>query len=325
MILLLLALAAGAGWIWLRAAPRAVEMTTAVEGPAVEIVYATGFVEPRHRANAAARATAPVRTVLVTEGERVVRGQPLVLLDDGEQRMLVEQAEAEASRMSLDAGRTLALYSQGWVTRAARDQAVANRAAADAAAAAARARLDQMVIRAGLGGVILKRDVEPGDLAFPNMPLMQIGDPRDLWVTATVDERDVVRLRPGQRALLKSDAWPGRVLHGRLAEVTPGGDPAQRAFRARIVPEAGVGLPVGLSLEVNIVTRERRGVLVPAAAVRGGAVWTIAEGRARRVPVRTGIAGAERIEILSGLAAGTELIAAPPDDLQPGDRVRPAR
>lgn len=311
--------------MWLRAAPRAVETTVAARGSAVEIVYATGFVEPRHRADVAARTTAPVRAVLVAEGERVRRGQPLVLLDDKEQRMLVAQAKATASRTSRDADRALALYAQGWVTRAARDQAVTDRAAADAAAAAARARLDQMVIRAGLPGIILKRDVEPGDLAFPNVTLMQIGDTDHLWITATVDERDVVRLRPGQRALLKSDAWPGRVLRGRLVEVTPGGDPAQRAFRARIVPDDSAPLPVGLSFEVNIVTRETYGVLVPSTAVRGGAVWTIANGRARRVPVQTGIAGADRTEIRSGLAAGTRVMAAPPADLKPGDRVRPAR
>lgn len=325
-VLLMLALAAVAGLLWWRAAPRTVEMVTAGSGPAVEIVYATGYVEPRHRASVSARVTAPVRRVLVAEGDRVVKGQPLVLLDDREQRMLSAQAEAEATRATLDAGRTLTLFKQGWVTRAARDQAVAERAAANAGAAAARARLDQMTVRAGLSGIVLRRDVEPGDLAAPNNALMEIGDPAQLWITSTIDERDVARLYPGQAALLKSDAWPDRVLHGRLVEITPGGDPAQRAFRARIRPDSMVGLPIGLSLEVNIVTRERRGaVLAPVGAVRGGAVWTIVDGRARRRPVVTGLAGGDRIEVISGLAAGTRILAAPPDDLKEGDRLRPAK
>ncbi|MBR0551291.1 efflux RND transporter periplasmic adaptor subunit [Sphingomonadaceae bacterium LXI357] len=301
-------------------------MAVARKGNAVEVVYATGYVEPRHPARVAARLTAPVRSVLVDEGDRVVRGQPLILLDDREQRMQVAQAEAEASRASLDAARTLTLFGKGWVTKAARDQAVASRAASRAGAAAARARLDQMVVRAGLSGIVLKRDVQPGDLATPNAQLMQIGDPGDLWVTATVDERDVPRLRAGQRALLKSDAWPGRVLQGRLVEITPGGDPTQRAFRARIVPDTGNGLPIGLSLEVNIVTQQHaQAVVVPTSAVRDGAVWTIEQGRARRVPVTTGIVGADNVEIRSGVAAGTQVIAEPAADLKAGDRVRPAR
>lgn len=323
-LILLIALAlAAAGYGWWRSRPQSVLVARAQVGPSAQLIYATGYVEPRHPVLVAARATAPVVAVLVDEGDRVRRGQPLIQLDAGEQRMLVAQATAQRVQTSLDERRAVTLYDEGWVARAARDSAVAAAAGARAGEAAARARLDQMIVRAGINGIVLKRDVQPGDLATPTRTLLELGDPADLWVTATVDERDVPLLRIGQRALLKSDAWPGRVLYGRLTELTPGGDPTQRAFRARIVPEHARDLPIGLSLEVNIIAREvPRAVLVPNGAIVDGKVWSIVDGRATPRAVRVGIVGSDMTQIIAGLAPGGPVIVNPPDGLKPGQRVK---
>src|SRR3546814_15999137 len=126
----------------------------------------------------------------------------------------------------------LALYKKGWVTRAARDQTVADAAAARAAERAALARLEQHVIRAGIDGLVVKRDVEPGDLAAPSRVLMLLGDPAEMRVTAIVDERAVPRIAVGQSALLSSDAWPGRGIRGPVRALAPARPPDQRALPA---------------------------------------------------------------------------------------------
>ncbi|MES2042709.1 MAG: efflux RND transporter periplasmic adaptor subunit [Pseudomonadota bacterium] len=317
LLLVLLVVAAIAGGIFLFAWSRPVTVASVAvtRGDAVELVYATGFVEPRHPVTVAARITAPVARVLVREGDHVRAGQPLVMLDDGEQRMLLAAAAASSVQANLAERRALTLYSEGWVTRANREQAVAT-------AAAARARLDQMVVRAGIAGIVLTRDVQPGDLATPGNVLLRLGNPDDIWITATVDERDVPRLQVGQPTLIKSDAWPGRVITGRLDELTPGGDPTLRAFRARIGLDRATALPIGMTVEINVVThREPQALLLPSTAVVDGHVWLIVAGRAHRAAVRVGIAGAERTQILAGLAAGDRVVASPGDDLREGARV----
>ena len=268
------------------------------------------------------RVTAPVREVLVEEGQRVTAGQSLVRLDDAEQRGQLAQAQAELNRAELAAGRVVTLHRQGWVTKAAHDEAVAARDAARAAVAALRARLDQFVIRAGVSGVVLKLDVYPGDLATPGQQLLELGDPARARITATVDERDITRVRVGQEALMSSEGLP-EMVRGRVSEITPGGDPNQRAFRVRIALEDAANLPFGLTLEVNIVTdRHESALLVPAGAVTDGTVWVMDEGRAQRRDVTTGIAGSDRIEVLTGLAAGETVIVGPPEGLEEGDKVR---
>jgi len=250
-----------------------VELARVRVGQAVELVYATGFVEAQQPVSVSARLTAPVRQVLADEAQGVARGQPLILLDDEEQRHALQQAAAQRRVAQQDEQRALTLFAKGWVTRAARDSAIAAADSASAAEESTRARLDQIIVRSGIDGVVLRRDVEPGDLASPGRVLMTLGDPSRIWVTATIDERDVARIQPGQEALMASDAWPGRVLRGHVREVTPGGDPEQRAFRARIVTDGAVALPLGLTLEVNIVTRRaQQALLAPASVIEDGKV-----------------------------------------------------
>lgn len=324
IVLILIALGLGAGAWWWNNRALAVTMARARIGPAVELVYATGFIEAQQPVSVQARITAPVERVLVNEGERVVRGQPLFLLADAEQRALSAQTAAQRRAAEQTEARTLALFRQGWVTRAARDQAVANADAARAAEATTTARKDQLVVRALIDGVMTKRDIEPGELATPTRVLALLGDPARIRVTATVDERDITRVRVGMPALMASDAWPGRTIPATVSEVTPGGDPTQRAFRVRLAPGAA-DLPLGLSLEINIVTGRRDGaVLVPADAVQSGHVWTVSDGRAHRRAVTTGITGTDSIEIRSGLAAGDTVIVSPPANLAEDQRVKPA-
>ncbi|MCJ2179088.1 efflux RND transporter periplasmic adaptor subunit [Novosphingobium album (ex Hu et al. 2023)] len=324
VLLALAAFAVVAGLLWtFGGAGTKVTVAEVEQGPAADLVYATGYVEPEHPVIVSSRVTAPVGTVLVREGDRVVAGQALVRLDASEQQALLAQARADAQAKTVNERRVATLFRQGWVTAAANDTARASGQAARAQVAALEARLDQMTVRAGISGVVLKRDVEPGDLAVPGKTLMQLGDPAQVRITATVDERDIVRVHPGQVALLSTDALPGKVIRGRVREITPGGDPSQRAFRVRIGLDPGTSLPFGLTLEINVITREHdKALLVPAGAVAGGKVWVVRDGRAAQIPVRTGITGTEKVEIVSGLKAGDSVIVNPPEGLKDGARVR---
>jgi RND family efflux transporter MFP subunit len=314
--------AAASAWLIVRARGTEVEVAKVERGPAVDLVYATGFVEPQQPVLVSSRLTAPIRRVLVKEGDRVANGQPLVLLDDAEQRGLLAQAQAEAQNAALSEQRISKLYQQGWTTKAAFDQAVAADKAARASVDALKARVDQTVVRAGISGVVLKQDVYPGDLAVPGKELLQLGDPALARVTATVDERDITRVRIGQEALMSSEALD-QIVHGRVTEITPTGDPSQRAFRVRIGLAKGDKLPFGLTLEVNIVTgRHDNALLVPASAIADDHVFVVEDGRAHERKIKQGIAGPDKAEVLSGVRQGETVVVSPPETLEDGARVR---
>jgi RND family efflux transporter MFP subunit len=321
LIVAFLLAAAFAGWRYM-SGPTAVSAAPVRRGPVAEVVYATGFVEPRRPVDVSSRVTAPVSTVLVDEGDQVSRGQALAMLDAEDQRETIAQLTSNRVNAEQDERRALELFRQGWSTNAVRDKAVATANSARALEAAGRARLNQYTIRSGISGVILRRDVEPGDLATASKTLFEIGDPKQLRITATVDERDIPRVRTGSAVMMSTEAYPGQVLRGTVYEITPGGDPDQRAFRVRIRPEDALKLPVGLTLEVNILVSQReRALLVRPSAIRDGAVWLVENGKARHVAIWTGIRGPDFSEITSGLSDGACVITDPPPNLKNGDRV----
>jgi RND family efflux transporter MFP subunit len=231
------------------------------------------------------------------------------------------QLEAQAAMARAGAARTQRLLDAGFGAKAANDDAQAQREAAEAAAASARARLDDYRIKAPFAGRVLRRDAEPGDLASVGQPMFAIADLHALRITADVDERDVARLAVGMPALIRADGFPGRNFEARISEITPQGDAAGRVFRVRLSLPRDTPLKPGMTVESNMITARRAAaVLAPSSAVSNGAVWVVRNGRAHRQVVSVGVAGAERTEI-TGLPAGVKVIAKPPTKLKDGQRV----
>jgi multidrug efflux pump subunit AcrA (membrane-fusion protein) len=122
--------------------------------------------------------------------------------------------------------------------------------------------------------------------------------------------------------LIKADAFPGQVLTGTVAEITPKGDPINKSYRVRVALPDDTVLRVGMTTETNIVVREQvDALLVPASAVSGGRVWLAVEGRAHKRAVKTGAIGENKAEILDGLKSDELVIVNPPPELKEGDAV----
>jgi HlyD family secretion protein len=123
----------------------------------------------------------------------------------------VRQQKAELRRVEADTGTPLPTFADGQV----------NVARAEAAAAAA--ALEQLTIRAPISGTVLQVNAKPGELAAPSnaQPLLVIGDVSALRVRAEVDERDLGDIKVGQPALIRSDAFRGREVAGKVSFIAP--------------------------------------------------------------------------------------------------------
>jgi HlyD family secretion protein len=101
-------------------------------------------------------------------------------------------------------------------------QVEAARAQVNEAAAArqqAEARRREMRIVAPISGVVLRKNLEVGETANPGVPILTLIDPMDLWLRAYVPETEVGRIKVGQRARVKIDAFPNRHFDARLSEI----------------------------------------------------------------------------------------------------------
>lgn len=318
-------LAAAVGfWLWgLR--PLTVTTAALTAGDAAEIVYATGVVEPVRWAEVAPLRRGRIVATCRCEGHEVAEGEVLLHLDASELKARIAELEARLDFAEKELARAEGLFDRRVTTRETLEERISTVAEYRAAIAATRSQFAEMEIRAPMAGQVLRLDGEVGEVVELGQTLAWVGQARPLQVVAEVNEEDIPRIREGQRALILADAFPGQDLPASVASITPKGDPALKTYRVYLSLPDDTPLFIGMSVDVNIVIRVVPGaVLAPAPAVTGGAVFAVEAGRARRLPVETGIRAAGVVEITSGAGAGLAVVSPVPPDLTDGARVRVA-
>jgi RND family efflux transporter MFP subunit len=316
------ALAAFSAWWWYGRAPE-VRAVAPTHGTAVEIVYATGPVEPVRWAKVASLFRARIVELCYCEGKPVARGDMLARLDDRELRAQLLELRAREDFTKRELARATELIGRGVATTQTYERASSDLRQVQALISVLMEKLENYTITAPMDGVVLRWDGEIGEIIEPGQILFRVGVPKPLQVVAEVNEEDIPRVAVGQKVLLRTDAFPAQPLEGTVREITPMGDPVAKTYRIRVALPEDTPLQIGMSVEANIVTRERpNALLVPADAVQDSTVYVIESERAKRRPVDIGIRGTRAVEVLAGLSEGERVASPAPAGLSDGSRVR---
>ncbi|HYO27269.1 MAG TPA: efflux RND transporter periplasmic adaptor subunit [Azonexus sp.] len=212
------------------------------------------------------------------------------------------------------------------------DYALAGTAVAEARASAdlAGARADYAVIRAPVGGTLIGRNIEVGDVVQAGKVLMTLSPVGRTQLVVEIDEKNLRLLTIGQHALASPDAYPQMRFAADLAYINPGINALTGAVQVKLdVPSPPAELRQDMTVSVDIaVARRPNAVLIPASAVHdgeGGAAWVLLlkDGRSVRRPVRLGLRSGGYAEVLEGLSEGEGVIPASLA-IAPGARVRAA-
>ena len=299
-----------------------VTTSVAALAPVSEAIYGTGTVEPARWAKVVPLQRRRLVDLCRCEGQPVKAGQVLGRQDDAEERgamnelqISYQQAQRDLVRAEKDRTKSDAAqkeYEQRWTQAEEYKSRIS----------AQQVRIEQMVLRAPLDGMVLRRDGEVGEIAGPTDVLFWVGPPMPMQVVAEVNEEEVNRISVGQKAFLRSEAFPGQALRASVSQITPKGDPARKTFRVYLLLPDDSPLRIGMSVEANIIFREKpSAIVVPAEAVAGDAVETVNDGKVERVPVRIGIRGSRNVEIIGDVSRGMAVLSPFRPDLADGARV----
>ncbi|MDP3421175.1 MAG: efflux RND transporter periplasmic adaptor subunit [Thiobacillus sp.] len=264
----------------------------------------------------------------------------------------VAEADSRARLAQVNSERYQALHKQNFVAKEMADSRRHEAAAADAALAAARANAvaaqreigraeadlrgieqvrQSLALVSPIDGVVTAREAEPGTTVVAGQAVLRLVDPTQLWVRARVDQARAEGVVVGQAADIVLRSAPGSALPGRVVRIDLQSDALteERIVNVAFDP-APAQLYLGELAEVTIRLPGAQGVLsVPRAALTQHqgtpGVWRIEQGRARFHPVQPGVQTAERVQIVSGLAAGDRLIVYSAKQLDDGVRVREQR
>ncbi len=301
-----------------------VQVTSPRRGDIHRFVTLPGSLRPNQQVTLHAKVAGYLKSIKVDKGDAVKAGQVIAELDlpelaaerarhDAEVRL----AQAELKRIKTAQGKAPDL-----ITPQAADTAAARLAMAQAALRQSDALLRYGRVTAPFAGVVTARFVDPGAFvpaatAGSNptaAAIVSLSDYSVVRAQIAVPEIEAARVQNGQPVIISSDALPGRTLRGAVTRHAGALDEKTRTLSVEVdFPNADGTLRPGMYVSARIgVELHRNALLVPATALvrekAAGFLWTLADGKAKRVPVKYGFNDGTNVEILDGIAEDARVL-----------------
>ena len=183
-----------------------------------------------------------------------------------QQKYDAAKAAYETSRAQVrQSAEALALLRKG-PRRERIEQARARRDEAEASLAQAKTRLGYATLLSPVSGLVMSKNIEPGEQVAAGTPVVTIGELDSVWVRAYINETDLGRVKVGQKARVTTDTWPGKVYDGIItfisseAEFTPKNVQTQKervklVYRVKItIANPNMELKPGMPADAEILT-----------------------------------------------------------------------
>jgi RND family efflux transporter MFP subunit len=321
------------------AAPQAVTVN-AVRVTKADIsvpIMATGSLTPSRQTDIGPSVDGIIEEVMVGVGSRVKKGQALFRTRDVDIRLQVQEfekqvalARAQLRNAQAEYKRQISLKGGGWVSQSRMDTTQTNTEVAsaqlgvwEARLAQARQLLKDTVVRAPYDGVISRKDVYEGRFMatrFGGMPggasgVVQIMGVDPLAVIVVAPATYFEQLKIGMTGRIHVDGI-AKPFEAKIAVINYGVDYKARSVEVRFaLPNPGYKILPGLYARVELLPEPRKALVVARTAILGpdGSRYAFVEqnGRAKKITLSTREVDGERVEILSNVPEGTELLTGP--------------
>ena len=302
------------------APPAAVVSTRTVESeqwqPALEAI---GTITPTRGVVVAAEVPGIVQKIHFDSGRRVEGGALLVELDVAVDIAELQALQADRRLAEITRDRIRQVVSDNLGSRSDLDQAQAELDRAEAQIAAKQAMIRKKSIRAPFAGELGIRQINPGAYLGPGDPVVDLVALDPIFAEYSLPERHLGQISDGQRVTLRVQAYPDTVFEGRIDAISPSVQPASRSVRIRaLVDNPDQKLRPGMFAEVETHLPVKNDVLtLPERAVTynpyGESVFVVEDSEGSKTvtltQIETGGVRDGRVEILSGLDAGTEVVS----------------
>ncbi|MEA2021337.1 MAG: efflux RND transporter periplasmic adaptor subunit [Candidatus Caldatribacteriota bacterium] len=191
----------------------------------------------------------------------------------------------------------------------------------------AKYQLKNTQITAPISGKVTSITVSSGEMIAPSMPLLSIIDTSRIFVKIGISEKDISKVKEGQKVSLEIDAFPEEKFQGEVISKGVAVDQISKTLEVKIeILQPEVDIPVGVFARGNVHVKTNQGALIiPSSALTrkkdGIYVYVIEEEIARQKEVVLGIIQDERVEILEGLSEGEEIVVLGNQELEVGVKV----
>lgn len=292
-----------------------------------DTLQALGTVKARESVTITAKVSETVREVHFDSGDVVKAGAPLVTLSGNQQQSALAEAKASAAESEQMYRRMAQLGEQQLVARSTLETQRAVRDASVARVDQIRAQLSDRQIRAPFSGVLGLRQVSPGALVTPGTAIATLDDTSSVYVDFPVPESSLSSLDAGQVLHATSASWPGEQFTGEVRVIDSRIDASTRAVvvRGEFQNDARKLRP-GMLIQVTLLRPERQALLLPEISVvqmgNSSYVFRVLPDRSvERADVVLGGRRNGRVEVVSGLESGDEVVVDGTGKLRAGSKI----
>lgn len=280
-------------------------------------IEALGTLEPNEQVDLSLNASDRITALYFDDGERVREGKTLLSLAQREQLALVESAEADVEEAARQLARISRLAAAEAVSQSELDSAQRDLDSAEANLRALQSRQKDRVLVAPFDGILGFRRVSVGSFVRPGDVIATLIDDSEMNLDFDVPSIFTRSIQPGTTIIAQTDDLPGETFTGEIETLDNRIDPVTRSIRARAtIPNEDRLLRSGMFMRVSVRAEPRTSLAVPESAVQPVGprtfVWRVTPEndvlKARRIEVQLGQRANGYIEVLSGLAAGDQVI-----------------
>ena len=265
--------------------------------------------------------------VLFDAEQRVVKGAPLLRLDDKHERLSVRLAQVAEKETRRQFKRLEKLAPSGAVSVVRLDTARAEMESAGLRLAKARADLDDKTLFAPFAGIIGLSGIEKGDRVTEATMIATLDDRSSLLIEFNLPEEYTGRVRLGDSVVVRPWAMANAELHGAVHATDSRIDPVTRSLRVKArIPNPDDAIRPGTSFDVRLSFIGDAYPSIREVAVlwsRDGAyIWRAVEGRAQKVFVRVIRRDGGRVLVEGPLQVGDLIVVEGVQGLRPGQQVK---
>lgn len=293
-------------------------------------VQTQGMVESEQNILVSAKAAGVISSVLVTEGQSVVKGQILAKIDDAVTTSSIEEVKASLQLATTVYERQKSLWDKKIGTEIQYLQAKNNKESLEKRLATLNEQLDMYRIKSPINGTIDAVNVKIGENAAPGVPAFRVINIADLKVKAKVSEAYVTTIKKGNLVKI-SFSDQDKPIEARISFVGRNIDPLSRSFPVEVELPHTIDLRPSMTAVLRIIFQsEPQALCVPINVVQeinGQKVVYVMESDgthsiARRKVIEIGGIFDNLAEVKTGLKAGDKVITVGYQGLNDGEFVK---
>jgi len=310
--------------------PKPLVATEAVQkGEIASMLDLTGSVEATRVARLASPAEGPISDARIREGDTVSHGQKLLSIGRKKAtEAMLASAEQDLKTEAEELERIEKLVESGAVPKDQLQLARGKHSRMSAQLEKMKESSEDYDIEAPWDGIISKVLVAEGNYVAARAVLLEIFDPSSLVVRMAVPEAQSQDIVSDMEVLVKLDAYNGKSFRGKVVRIYPELDRRMRTRTAEVEVLDEAKLVPGMFARLSLKLRSQKdAIVVPSEAVivtpKGSRVaYVVEEGKAVQRKVDTGIEGGGKVQILSGVQPGQQIVVAGNEKLKDGVEVR---